>query len=182
MKSYNNFILENKDYLHKNFTHTDKIIDPLEDDFLKNYLYPSIINIDDKDRKLIDGYFKSNKQNSIVLYHGTSPKNNILSDGLLKTTSKRRLSYQSTSGFVYLAIFPSMAKMYSDIGYGINNSVIYKVIIPIEYIKPDTDNLYNKRMYSPTWDVKDTLADSLFYAHTFKVKGNIPPYMISIHT
>lgn len=182
MKNFKNFILENKEYIHKNFTHSDNIIDPLEDGLLKDYLYPSFMNITDKDRKILNSYLKRNKQNSIVLYHGTSPRNNILSDGLLKTTTKRRLSYQSTSGFVYLAIFPDMAKMYSDVGYGISNSVVYKVIVPIEYIKPDTDNLYNKRMYSPTLDVQDTLADSLFYANTFKVKGNIPPYMISIHT
>jgi len=161
-------------FLHKGFQHTNNIIEPLKDDYLKSFLYS--YDIDDDIRKDINSYFKKHKLDSIVLYHGTHPRNNILEEGLLKTTTKRRLSYQSTSGFVYLSIFPDKAKMYSDIGYGISNSIIYKITIPIEYIKPDLDNLYNKTIVG--YDVKETLADSLIFTHTFRVAGNIPPYMI----
>lgn len=166
-------------YLHKSLTHSDLIISPDDDEYLQSFLYK--YELSDSDRIQINAYFKKHKFDNIILYHATHPRNSILEEGLLKTTSSRRLSYQSTSGFVYLAIHPSMAKSYSDIGYGISNSVIYEVTIPVEYLMPDTDNLMNQRIAKPEYNIKDTLADSMVYAHTFKVKGNIPPYMIKTY-
>jgi len=162
-------------YLHKKLSHSDTVINPLTDDFLEKFMY--IDNPTDKELASINKYLKSHKLDNIVLYHGTHPDNNILDEGLLKTTTNRRLSRQSSSGFVYLALFPDSAKQYSDIGYGISNSAVYKITVPIEYLKPDDDNLKNVRQYGKI-DVGTTLADSFIYAHTFRVAGNIPPYMI----
>lgn len=162
-------------YIHKNFIHSDTIINPISNEELKNYLYAD--QLSNIDRKSINNFFKKHTKDSIVLYHGTNPNHDIMGEGLLKTSSKRRLSYQSTAGFVYLAIFPDTAKLYSDIGYGISNSQVYEVTIPIEYLTPDKDNLANKRVVIGD-DVQYTLADSLVFAHSFAIKGNIPPYMI----
>lgn len=64
-----------------------------------------------------------------------------------------------------------------DMGYGINNAVVYECLIPIVYIKPDLDQLRNVRHFGEI-EVGNTIGDSIVYGHGVRVKGDIPPYMI----
>lgn len=117
-------------------------------------------------------------QKHVKLYHGTHPDHQILQQGLLPTSSSRRLSLQSASGYVYLATTPEMAKQFGDIGNGINNSKVYEVTVPIHKLLPDKDQLKNKRMYSPDDSIGNTIGDSIVHGKTVRVKGKIDPWQI----
>ena len=67
-----------------------------------------------------------------------------------------------------------------SLGYGINNATVYEVYTPVEWLKPDEDQLNNVRYHSNP-DVGNTMADSFLYGHGFRVAGNIPPYAIKIN-
>lgn len=123
---------------------------------------------------------KDSKNKFIKLYHGTHPDNNILEDGLLVTTAKRRKSYQSESGYTYFSIFPDMAKTFGNIGNGISNAIVYEVTIPLFEIKPDKDQIVNV-IQNSNKDLKFDLGTSALYGHGFRVKGDIPPYMIRVY-
>lgn len=131
-----------------------------------------------ENKEKINNFLKRNKEKFVSLYHGTSPKHNIIEDGLLKTTNKTKKSFQSEVGYVYLSVYPSSAKTFGDLAYGISNAVVYEIKVPIEFLKVDTDQLKNKRLYGSFKNIENTLADSLLYGNGFRVKGNIPPYLI----
>jgi hypothetical protein len=116
----------------------------------------------------------------IKLYHGTSAKIDILNDGLLVTKSKTKKSLQSQTGYVYLAIYPDMAKTFGDIAYPYDDIVVYEVIVPVYLLQADKDQLRNQRAYAGR-TVGDSLAESALYGHGFRVKGDIPPYMIKVY-
>jgi hypothetical protein len=113
----------------------------------------------------------------IKLYHGTSAELNIEKEGLLTTKQSTKKSMQSQTGFVYLSIFPDMAKTFGKMAYPKDDIVVYEVVVPAYYLLPDKDQLRNQRLFAGK-TVNDTLADSALYGHGFRVKGNIPPYMI----
>lgn len=120
---------------------------------------------------------KDIKSKFITLYHGTHPNNNIMDDGILVTTKKRRNSMQSESGYTYFSIFPDMAKTFGNVGNGINNAVVYEVTIPLFEIKPDKDQIKNVMIHSEI-NLHFDLGTSILYGHGVRVKGDIPPYMI----
>lgn len=113
----------------------------------------------------------------IKLYHGTSKELNIEKEGLLTTKMRTKKSMQSQTGFVYLSIFPEMARTFGEIAYPQKDVVVYEVIVPAYYLLPDKDQLRNQRLFAGR-NVNDTLGDSALYGHGFRVKGDIPPYMI----
>jgi len=51
-----------------------------------------------------------------------------------------RRSYQSSSGYVYLANTPSRAKTFGDLGNG-GASIVYEVVAPIRHLLADKDQL-----------------------------------------
>lgn len=109
---------------------------------------------------------------SVVLYHGTSVKNNIMDMGLKVTTNPTKKSYQSQVGYVYLSVFPDHARRFGEIAYPYDDVVVYKITIPIYNLLPDLDQLYNHNI------TDKSLTKSLLIAHTARVKGDIPTYMI----
>jgi len=127
------------------------------------------------------GYLKSRRYNDslIKLYHGTSPKIPILEQGIKTTKRSTSHSFQVENGYTYFSIYPDMSKTFGDIGFGINNSVIYECLIPVSKIKPDKDQLINCKIHNP--DVGNSIGDSIIYGHGVRVKGDIPPYMIKIY-
>ena len=133
------------------------------------------------DVKTINKFIKDKSdiyvQNHIKLYHGTHPNHPIKEQGLLPTSSTRRLSLQSASGYVYLATTPEMAKQFGDIGNGINNSKVYEVTVPIHKLLADKDQLKNKRMYGDE-DIGNSIGDSIIHGRTVRVKGKIEPWQI----
>ena len=127
--------------------------------------------------KKFNKLLKDSKFKKIRLFHGTSPNINILDDGLLVTKLKTKKSIQSETGYVYLSIYPDSAKTFGNISYGITKSIVYEIIVPIIYLKVDKDQLFNVNFHGN--NVPESLGDSAIYGHGFRIKGDIPPYMIS---
>ena len=123
-------------------------------------------------------FINQNKYKYAILYHGTSAKHNIMEKGILPTSSKRRNSYQSSSGFVYLSNYPSTAKIYGEFAYPYDDIVVYKVRVPIKDLKPDLDNLKNHNIANPDEYVKPTLANSIIHGNSVRVARKIYPYEI----
>jgi N12 class adenine-specific DNA methylase/superfamily II DNA/RNA helicase len=112
-----------------------------------------------------------------VMYHATDPRLPITDQGLLPTTAERRRSYQSESGYVYLANTPSRAKAFGDLG-NMSNSVVYEVIVPINKLLADTDQLNNQRSVGQT--VGNSVAESIVYGGGARVKGFVAPWQIKL--
>jgi len=113
----------------------------------------------------------------VRFYHGTGKNLDILTQGLKPTTFNRRRSFQSTSGYVYLACTPEVAKKFGDLGNQ-SNSIVYCVDVYVRDLKADIDQLTNLRANGV--DVGNTLAESIAYG-TVRVKGSIPIYNISVY-
>ena len=130
-------------------------------------------------------WLKKNRDTYVRLYHGTSSKIPVLQEGLKPTSRKTAKSLQSGSGFVYLSVYPSMSKQYADLAYSSDvyhgvHSEVYAVDIPVKELKPDKDNLSNKRMYGLP-ELGGSLGESLAVAHSVSVPRAILPYELSIH-
>ena len=96
-----------------------------------------------------------------------------MEEGLKRTTNKTKKSLQSEPGYVYLSIYPESAKLFGNLAYGINDAQVYEIHVPIIHLKADSDQLYNMN------HMGKSLGDSAIYGNGFRVKGDIPPYMIS---
>lgn len=122
-------------------------------------------------------WLKAHKDDYVRLYHGTGARHNIKEEGLLKTSKHRRNSYQSENGYVYLSLYPQNARLFGELGNPYDNTKVYSVDVKIKELKPDTDQLANKRFYDK--NIGDTLADSLVYGSGARVKRNILPYELN---
>jgi len=131
----------------------------------------------DDDVIFLTKYLRKNKFNLIELFHGTSEENDIENMGLLKTKNKTKKSIQSMPGFVYVSIFKKMAEEFGKMAYPHSKISVYKVTVPVYFLKPDLDQLRNQRLFAGR-NVNDTLGDSAIFGHGFRIKGDIPPYMI----
>jgi len=131
--------------------------------------------------KELHRFLREHINENIIMYHGTSADFDIENQGLLPTSLKRRNSMQSSSGFVYLSLFPNMAKTFAEMAFPNKKVQVYKVTVPIEDLKPDKDQLFNKRVYCRDSNLGDTLVDSLVHGHGARLKGSIEPYKIVKH-
>lgn len=111
----------------------------------------------------------------VVLYHATGISIPVLEQGLLPTSVTRRRSYQSTSGYVYLAPTPERAKTFGDLGNG-GRSRIYAVKVPVKALRADTDQLNNLRSVGVI--VGNSVAESIVYGGSVRVKGRIEAWQI----
>lgn len=120
------------------------------------------------------------KMEKVIMYHGTSSKNNLLEEGILKTTIRSKRSLQSATGFVYLSLYPESALNFAKMGYPYDNVSVYAVAVNILDLLPDHDQLKNKRLWGgfDTNTVGKTLADSLVYGSGARVKKNIEPWQV----
>jgi len=132
----------------------------------------------EKEIKNINTWLRQNKEKYVILFHGTTSKHPISDQGLLPTSGKRRHSYQSESGYVYLSMYPSSAEMFGKMAYPGDEINIYAVKVKIGELKPDKDQLRNKRYYSDQ-NIGDTLAESLIYGSGARVKRNIWAYELT---
>ena len=135
--------------------------------------------LSEKEIKDMNKWFKDNKENYIKLYHWTSPEHKILEQGLKATWKKTARSLQSWHWYTYLSYDPARAKMFWEIGYAWKTPKVYEVIVKIKDLKPDIDQLWNKRMWGENPNIWETLADSLFYWKGFRVKWWIEPWKIT---
>lgn len=140
----------------------------------------------DPDEPRIDEFarwLRKNKDTEISLFHGTGACNveKVAAKGLLPTTATRRRSLQSGSGFVYLSVFPTSAKMFAQMGYPGRPVVVYAAKVKIKELRTDRDQLKNKRM----WDdrkrnVRDCLEHSLVFGYGACVRGKIEPHRLTV--
>lgn len=138
---------------------------------------------DEYDKKLVyefNRWLRIHKEDYMILYHGTSENNSIMDNGILTTNQKRGKNFQSSFGYVYLSVYPSLAKTFGELGYPYDKVVVYSVVIKIKELKPDIDQLNNKRQYDFP-DIGNTLADSLIYGSGARIKRSVKPYEINLH-
>lgn len=128
----------------------------------------------------LNKWLRSHKDTTVRLYHGTGAGRPIMQQGLLPTSAKRRNSYQSTSGYVYLSVWPSLARMFGELSNPYDEVVVYAVDIKVKELKPDLDQLYNKRATGAYDYAGNTLADSLIIGHGARVRRKIWPYEITV--
>ncbi len=144
---------------------------------IKKYIYNDIPSKEDINN--LSSLLRSNKDSFITLYHGTSVKHKVTEQGLLRTTARRRNSYQSESGYVYLSLFPSSARLFGELAYPHDKVCVYAVNIRIGELKADKDQLRNKRIFSKI-DIGNTLAESFVYGHGARVRRNVFPYELKL--
>jgi len=113
-----------------------------------------------------------------ALYHGTTYRHNIMMDGLLPTCASRKKSLQSSHGYVYLSIYPDMAKFFGKMAYPQDEIKVYEVVIPLRMMLPDVDQLNNKKYWGNNKDIGTDLACSIVYGSGCRVKGAISPNLI----
>jgi hypothetical protein len=122
----------------------------------------------------------TNRDTVVRLYHGTAAEHDVVGKGLLPTSRTRRRSYQSTSGYVYLSVYPGMAKSFASMGYPGQEHKVYAVELPIRTLLADADQLRNARMWGGR-EVGNSLAESLAYGHGARVRGAVLPQFIREH-
>jgi CMP-2-keto-3-deoxyoctulosonic acid synthetase len=130
--------------------------------------------------KELSRFLRNNKAETVRLYHGTAESIPVLDEGLKPTTNKTKRSLQSTTGYVYLSIYPGMAKTFGEIAYPGKKINIYAVDVPVSLLKADTDQLNNKR-YWGGYKIGNTLAESIAYGHGVRVKGKIEVNKVKLY-
>lgn len=154
----------------------EKIYNFYKDEEFKHLFYN--YDVPEKDINKFKTFLNINKEHYALMYHGTDSKIPIMDEGLKKTSLKTKKSYQSEVGYVYLSVFPEMAKKFGKMAYpDAKNIQVYQVFVKIKDMKPDKDQLRNKRIFS-NMSVGDSLAESLIYGHGCRIASNIEPYKI----
>lgn len=166
-KNFDSF-LENYNFRPFN---NEKIYDLEKDEYFHKYFYS---DVNEKDISEFNSWLRKHKEDYVILYHGTSESTSKMIDNSMikKTNSKTKRSLQSENGFVYLSVFSGHSKLFAEFGYPKEKSVIYRVYVKIKELKPDKDQLSNKRLYSGL-DIKNDLGSSLIYSHGARVNRNI---------
>ena len=111
----------------------------------------------------------------VKMYHGTDVALPIASEGLKTTSTTRRRSYQSESGYVYLANTPERAKAFGDMGNQ-GRSQVYEVLVRVRHLGPDKDQLNNQRSVGQS--IGNTIGESIVYGGGARVKGQIEPWAV----
>ncbi len=150
------------------------------DSELSDFLYKSFLPNGESKPHIIsyfNDWLKEHKDDYVRLYHGTSSSNreSVLKKGILKTTERRRKSYQSSSGFAYLSRWPSMAKTFGEMNNH-SDTDVWAVDVKIRDLKPDLDQLVNKRHAGIICG--DSLAESLLLGNGARVAKTIQPWQI----
>lgn len=129
-------------------------------------------------------WLRDHREDFVTLYHGTAAINKIREQGIKPTTTNRRNSYQSTSGYSYVSVYPGMAEAfgrYAGLNRGPdengNKIAVYPVMIQIKNLRPDIDQLNNQRSVGK--DVGNSLAESLLVGSGARVRGKIENNAIS---
>lgn len=121
----------------------------------------------------------------IRLYHGTASKfkQDILDNGLTPTTNSNKHSLQSTPGYVYLSVYPEMARKFGELGYAGKDITVFQIELYVRdvHLLPDLDQLGNVRMWSDNKTIGTTIGESILYGHALRYKGKVPPYSIRVH-
>jgi len=110
----------------------------------------------------------------VIMYHAAKFNIFVIEQGLLAGNNKRKNFGTSENGYVYLATTPKMAEMFGSMAHN-GKFVIYEVLVPIGKLLPDKGRL----KYTIPDDIQSgSLAHSLIYAGSAKIKGNIERWQI----
>ena len=120
---------------------------------------------------------KNKGEDYVLMYHGTSCENPIMEQGLKRTKNSTKKSLQSQTGYVYLTVYPSMAKTFAEMAYPYEDVCVYQVFVKVKDLKPDSDQLKNKRMWGEK-PIGNTLSDSLIHGRGARLKRDVMPYEI----
>jgi hypothetical protein len=132
---------------------------------------------DDPAIKELDQWLRGNPNAFVRLYHGTAKDHPIMASGLLPTTSNRRNSLQSRSGYVSLSVYESNARTFGELAYPGKEIEVYAVTMCVRSLTADKDQLFNQRCHVGR-KVKNSLAHSLVFGHGAQVKGKVDPWYI----
>lgn len=136
------------------------------------------------DVKAFASWLSSHKNSFVRLFHGTSPRNKVMEQGLLPTSVNRRNSLQSAVGFVCLSVYPGAAHDFGSYASA-NQSpdldgarvAVYPVVLTVRSLLADRDQLANRRAFAGE-DHGNTLAESLVFGRGARVRGRIEPVNI----
>lgn len=146
----------------------------------------SRVSFGDSGKKLkpLKEFLKSNqcvyKMKTAILYHGTAAKHEICEQGIRKTTSKTKGSLQSSEGYVYLSLYPNMAKQFAQMHYPGMDVKVYAVEVLVRDLLADHDQLFNKRLWAEGSGIEigKSLADSLVHGSGARVGRHIAAYQV----
>jgi hypothetical protein len=93
-------------------------------------------------------WLRSNPDGWLRLYHGTAASVPVESEGLLPTSTRRRNSLQSRSGYVSFSIYPGHAEMFALLAFPRRAVTVYGVDLRVRELVPDTDQLRNQRVWA----------------------------------
>lgn len=114
------------------------------------------------------------------LYHGTDAAIPILTQGLKRTKATTKKSMQSTTGYVYLSVFPELALEFGKIAYPHAKEIaVYQVLCRIGSLLPDKDQIRNVNLYGGH-AFKNSLAISLLIGHGARVNRDIEPNELNL--
>jgi GNAT superfamily N-acetyltransferase len=160
-------------------TASGKVVDFSKDPEWHSLFYGKVTP---EDMKRLRSFLYDNRRNPfqfVRLYHGTDASLPVMKDGLLPTSNKRRRSLQSANGYVYLSVFPGMAEDFGRMGNPGKKIEVYQVDVPVSMLKPDSDQLSNKRYWGEDQSIGSSLAESLVTGHGARVKGKVPLWAIT---
>ena len=120
------------------------------------------------------------KIEKVVMYHGTAARHDVLNMGLQRTNAKTKRSLQSATGFVYLSLYPDMAKRFAEMAYPGEAVAVYAVTVYLRDLLPDHDQLKNKRLWGdfPVGTIGTSVADSLVHGSGARVKKDLAPWQV----
>lgn len=113
----------------------------------------------------------------VKLYHGTDPSLLIEEEGLKPTSATRRRSYQSQSGYVYLANTPERAEVFGKLGNQ-GRCAVYEVIVLVKNLRADLDQLNNQRAAGRFGDIGNTVGESIIYGGGVRIKGALEAWQV----
>ena len=117
-------------------------------------------------------WLRANPDGWVRLYHGTAAHVPVGNQGLLPTSTRRRNSLRSRSGYVSFSIFPGHAEMFALLAFPRRSVTVYGVDLRVRELRPDLDQLRNQRAWAERC-VQPTLAHSLAYGHGAQVRGAV---------
>ena len=83
------------------------------------------------------------------LYHGTAVHVPVENQELLRTSTRRRNSLQSRSGYVSFSIFPGHAEMFALLAFPRRSVTVDGVDLRVRELVPDLDQLRDHRGDEP---------------------------------
>ena len=117
-------------------------------------------------------WLRANPDGWVRLYHGTDARVPVATEGLRPTSTRRRNSLQSRSGYVSFSIYPGHAEMFALLAFPRRAVTVYGVDLRVRELVPDADQLRNQRVWAERC-VQPTLAHSLAYGHGAQVRGAV---------